>query len=96
MLNRTIRIHSGCTRKHFLKSIYDVTIDSLFTPSLIDAVAVIDADSAEKCCDVGFVAVDCVVFVAVDELDFVPESDLAVAEHFERQSGFGFAGSIQL
>lgn len=57
---------------------------------------VIDADSAEKCCDVEFVAVDCVGFVAVDELDFAPESDLAVAEHFELQSGFGSVGLIQL
>lgn len=51
-------------------------------PSLTDAVVVI---AVEKCYDVEFVAVDCVVFVAADELDFAPEFDLAVAEHFELQ-----------
>lgn len=67
-------------------------------PSSIDAVVAIGVDLAEKCCDVEFVAVDCVVFVAVaaDELDFVPEFDLAVAEHFELLLEFGFVGLIPL
>lgn len=64
-------------------------------PSLIDAVAETDADSVEKCCDVEFVAVDCAVFAVADVLDFAPEFDLAVAEHSELQSAFGFAGLVQ-
>lgn len=60
-------------------------------PSLIDAVVVF---AVEKYCDVESVAVDCVVFVAADGLDFAP--DLAVVAHFELQWAFGFAGLIRL